>query len=194
VAAAHFGDVDAGEVAIEPLRDLATPLADTFAATSYVPLQRMFDEGAPWGLPTYVKSDFLTGLDGDAVTRLVEHATVPTSPLNQVLLRRLGGRIADVGAEDTAFGLRSAEHMILIAGTWTDPTIDPVPHVNWVRDTWSALRPWAAGTYVNHLGDEGADRIREAYLPRTWQRLTALKARMDPANVFALNQNIPPHS
>jgi hypothetical protein len=54
------------------------------------------------------------------------------------------------------------------------------------------MRPWAHGTNVNHLGDEGAGRVREAYPPATWGRLTALKERMDTDNVFALNQNIPP--
>ena len=60
-------------------------------------------------------------------------------------------------------------------------------------ETWESTRPWAHGTYVNHLDrDEGRDRLREAYPAATWERLTRLKARMDPDNVFAMNQNIPP--
>ncbi|MGH3995861.1 MAG: BBE domain-containing protein [Pseudonocardiaceae bacterium] len=82
--------------------------------------------------------------------------------------------------------------MLLAASTWDDVTQDPTPHIAWTRDTWAALRPWSCGTYVNHLGDEGAHRIQEAYPTDTWRRLTTLKARLDPDNVFALNQNIPP--
>jgi FAD/FMN-containing dehydrogenase len=192
IAAAHFGDVEQGRRLIEPLRHLGAPIVDTFGETSYVPLQRMFDEGTPWGLQTYVKSDFLRGLDEDAIAALVAHGTTPSSPMNQVLLRRMGGRISDVASEATAFATRDAEHMLLLAGTWVDPTADRTPHVDWVRSAWTALRPWASGTYVNHLGDEGPERLREAYPPATWKRLTELKGRLDPDNVFALNQNIPP--
>jgi FAD/FMN-containing dehydrogenase len=82
--------------------------------------------------------------------------------------------------------------MLIVAASWQDPAEDPAPHCAWARDAWADLRPWALGTNVNHLGDEGIGRIREAYPPATWRRLTALKARMDPDNVFAMNQNIPP--
>lgn len=82
--------------------------------------------------------------------------------------------------------------MLLLAGTWEDPAEDPGPHRDWVRRTWEDVRPWARGTYVNHLGDKGAGRLREAYPPATWLRLSALKRRMNPANVFALNQNVAP--
>lgn len=192
VAAAHIADPAEGESLLAPLRRLGPVLADTFGATRYVDLQQLFDEGAPHGLQTYTRSDFLGQLDDDAVGRLVAHGTTPSSPMNQVLLRRLGGRIADVPAEDTAFGLRDAEHLLMIVSAWTDPAADRAPHVDWTRRTWHATRPWASGTYVNHLADEGPERVREAYLPQTWTRLTELKRRMDPENVFALNQNIPP--
>jgi FAD/FMN-containing dehydrogenase len=57
------------------------------------------------------------------------------------------------------------------------------------------MRPWSAGGgYINHLCDEDSDRVREAYGPTTWARLVALKRRLDPDNVFQLNQNIPPSS
>jgi hypothetical protein len=192
VAAAHFGDVTDGADIVAPLRRIATPVVDTFGVTSYVDLQRMFDDANAVGMQQYVKSDFLHHLDRDAVARLVEYGTSPSSPLNQMLLRRMGGRISDIAPEDTAFGLRTAEHLFLLAGTWTDPGADATPHTEWVRGAWNALRPWSCGTYVNHLGDEGADRIREAYQAESWRRLTALKRRMDVDNVFALNQNIPP--
>ena len=68
------------------------------------------------------------------------------------------------------------------------------PHVSWTRSTWQRLHPWSAGgSYVNHLAaDEGNDRVREAYGAKTWDRLVALKRRVDPDNRFHLNQNISP--
>ena len=192
LAAAYFGDIEAGRMLIEPLRQLGAPLADTFAVTSYVELQQMFDAANPPGRQQYMKSDFLGPLPPAGLDGLVSHALTPSSPLNQVLLRRMGGAIRDVPDTDTAFGHRDADHMLLVAASWERPADSPEPHRAWVRDTWAAARPWARGTYVNHLGDEGADRVREAYPPATWNRLRRLKARMDPDNVFALNQNIPP--
>ncbi len=192
VAAAYVGDPRTGAPASEPLRHLGAVLHDTFAVTPYPQLQRMFDDANPPGRQQYVKSDFLAPLPHAAVAALADCATAPSSPLNQVLLRRLGGAIGDRDDAATAFGYRDAAHMLLVAASWEDPAEDPAPHRSWVRATWSATRPWAHGTYVNHLGDEGVDRIREAYLPDTWRRLTRLKYRMDPDNVFALNQNIPP--
>jgi FAD/FMN-containing dehydrogenase len=45
--------------------------------------------------------------------------------------------------------------------------------------------------YVNNLGDEGQRRVQAAY-GENYQRLTALKRKYDPANLFRLNQNIEP--
>jgi hypothetical protein len=62
----------------------------------------------------------------------------------------------------------------------------------WVTDFAAALQQGEGGAYVNFLGKEGADRIREAYPGATWARLLAIKRRYDPENLFRLNQNIPP--
>ena len=120
IAAAYLGDPGDGLDALAPLRGLGGPLADTFGVTRYVDLQRMFDDGTPAGLQYYVKSDFLTGLNPDALERLATHGRTPSSPRNQMLLRRLGGRIADIDPAATAFATRDAQHMLLLAGAWTD--------------------------------------------------------------------------
>jgi FAD/FMN-containing dehydrogenase len=62
----------------------------------------------------------------------------------------------------------------------------------WVRNFWSALEPWHEGVYVNFLGDEGAERVRQSYGPEKYDRLRTLKQKYDPDNFFRINQNIPP--
>jgi len=66
-------------------------------------------------------------------------------------------------------------------------------HIGWARDCWEAVRPWSSGAvYMNALSDdEGAKGVRDAY-GANYPRLAALKAALDPKNLFRLNQNIAP--
>jgi FAD/FMN-containing dehydrogenase len=140
-----------------------------------------------------VKSEWLDDLDDRALDDLVEAATSPSSPYNQVLLRQLGGATSRIEADATACTFRDAKHLLTVVGAW-DPDTDGGPHVAWARDVWSRLcRISSGGGYVNQLdADEGTDRTRDAYGASTWDRLTELKARWDPDNVFRLNANVPP--
>jgi FAD/FMN-containing dehydrogenase len=191
VAAVWTGDPTHGRAAIEPL--LAEgPAGDTLAVQPYTEIQQWFDEGTPHGRRYHVRSEWLGELDAGAVQQLAEAAAAMSSPFDQVLVRRLGGAIADVAPEDTAFRFRDAAYMVTIAAGWDGGPDDE--HVAWTRRTWERLRPWSCGGgYVNHLAaDEGADRVRAAYGAATWDRLVALKRRWDPDNVFHLNQNVDP--
>ena len=98
------------------------------------------------------------------------------------------GRIRE---QDTAFGHRDATYHCDIFSLWTDP-LESERHIRWVRDFWTAMQPYAAGVYVNSLGNEGEDRVRAAYPRATYARLVALKNKYDPTNLFRLNQNIKP--
>jgi FAD/FMN-containing dehydrogenase len=192
LSAAWFGDPDEGERMLSPVQTaLGRPAIDLLGVLPYCALQQSVDASAPWGMAAHVKSDFLDELDDAALDALVEHAAQRSHPSSHVLVRRLGGAIADVPPEATAFAHRQAAHLTTIVGVW-DPGTDPAPEVGWARRTWASTRRLACGTYVNHLEDEGAARVREAYPAATFERLTALKSRLDPANVFRHNQNIPP--
>ena len=64
--------------------------------------------------------------------------------------------------------------------------------MHWARELWSAVRPHSTGgVYANNLGDEGEERVRDAY-GENYARLVALKNKYDPTNFFRLNQNIKP--
>ncbi len=192
LSAAWIGDPDDGEHALAPLRTvLGRPVMDLLGMLPYTALQQSVDASAPWGMRAYVKSDFLDELDDSAIVELAEAAAGRGHPQSHVLLRRLGGAVADRDGDATAFAHRRATSLSLVLGAW-DAGEDPEPERSWARRTWQATRRLAHGTYVNHLEDEGQDRIREAYPAQTWRRLTALKARLDPDNVLRHNQNIPP--
>jgi FAD/FMN-containing dehydrogenase len=192
LSAAWFGDPEDGDRMLSPVQTaLGRPAIDLLGVLPYCALQQSVDASAPWGMRAHVKSDFLDELDDAALDALADHAARCSHPMSHVLIRRLGGAIGDVPVEATAFAHRQATHMTTIVGGW-DGGADPTPEVEWARATWAATRRLARGTYVNHLEDEGTARVREAYPAATFERLTALKTRLDPANVFRHNQNIPP--
>ena len=191
LAAAHCGPVDEGERVLAPLREFGPPVVDTMRPQPYVELQQSVDKMIPPGRIAYVKSDFLGPLDERALEVLAEHHARATSPYCQILLHQMGGAIARVPSDATAFVNRDAEWMLTVIAIWVDPDEKPEPHVAWARGLWEAMRPWATGTYVNHLGDEGEQRVREAYGP-SYARLVALKEAWDPQDVFRLNQHIAP--
>jgi FAD/FMN-containing dehydrogenase len=107
-------------------------------------------------------------------------------------IRVLGGAMARVPAEATAFAHRSARIMVNVAALYERPD-EAAVYEPWITDFAAALRQEGeGGAYVGFLGEEGEARIREAYPPSTWERLAEIKGRYDPTNLFRLNQNIPP--
>ena len=106
-------------------------------------------------------------------------------------LRVLGGAMARVPVEATAFAHRKSRIMVNLAALYEKPE-EKSTHDKWVTDFAAALRQTDDGAYVNFLGDEGPQRVRAAYPSPTWERLVAVKRKYDPTNLFHFNQNIPP--
>jgi FAD/FMN-containing dehydrogenase len=193
VAVCYAGPVERGEEILAPLRRFGRPLVDAVGPRPYVELQSLFNAGVPHGWHYYWKSWELPPLQDAAIDTLVEQAQRITSPRSYVIVFQLGGALARVGENDTAFGQRDAAHDVNINAVWLpgDPTRDE--HVRWTRECYAALEPFATGrTYVNFLADEGQQRVRAAYGEQRYARLVALKRAHDPDNVFRLNQNIDP--
>jgi FAD/FMN-containing dehydrogenase len=157
----------------------------------YLALQTMLDAGVPHGLHNYNRAEWLEDVGEDAIATLVDHVERISSPLSQVIIARMGGAVARVPADATAFPHRQARNLLWIVSAWR-PGEDPEPHLDWVRGISDAMAGHAAGgVYVNALGDEPADRVRSAY-GDNWQRLTEIKRQYDPDNVFRHNANIQP--
>jgi hypothetical protein len=104
---------------------------------------------------------------------------------------RQRGAAARVPVDATAFPHRAEQYDLLILAQWSEPARTD-EHVGWARAAFDAIRPHLEdAVYVNNLGAEGPERVRSAYGPNH-ARLAALKRIYDPANVFRLNQNVPP--
>lgn len=177
--------------ALEPLKRFAAPALDLAGPMPYLALQTMLDASVPHGLHNYNRAEWLDDLSDDAIKILVEHVERISSPLSQVILARIGGAVARVAADATAFPHRQARNLLWIISTWP-PDQSAEPHRRWVQEISEAIKPYAAGGgYVNALGDEPTERVRSAY-GSNWQRLTEIKRRYDPDNVFRHNANIQP--
>jgi FAD/FMN-containing dehydrogenase len=187
------GDYAAGERVLAPLRRDVRPLVDLVAPKPYVAHQATFDATAPHGRHYYWKSEFLSALDDDAVTVLLDNAWSSTSPMSYTVVFHLGGAVARTDPATAAFTGRHAGHAVNINAEVADADDLPAERT-WCRTFWNALRPFSSGVYVNFLGDEGPDRVRAAYGAATYARLARLKSQHDPDNVFCNNQNIEPAS
>ena len=186
---AYAGAVEAGERAVAPFRAIATPIADMLKPMGY-PEMFLPEEGDYH--PTVVgHTMFVDTIDRDVAETIVEHLQASDAAVRVAQLRVLGGAMARVPAEATAYAHRERRIMVNLAAFYDGPE-DRAVREAWVMDFAAGLRQGDSGAYVNFLGDEGAARVRDAYPRPTWERLAAIKARYDPTNLFRLNQNIPP--
>ena len=186
----YDGDPEAGQRALEPFRALSTSMAELVMPMPYVGMYEML-KAAEQRAPASHRSLFLDTLDDDTVDTILDRMSEPSSPAAMTQLRILGGAMARVPADATAFAHRDAKVMVTLLTPFED--IDEAPvHAAWTQDYFEALRPRATGVYSNFLEAEGADRIREAYPDATYRRLAEVKRRYDPTNLFRLNQNIAP--
>ncbi len=185
------GDPPAGMAALHPLLDVATPIANFVRPAPYVALQSMLDGGAPHGLHYYWKSHRVPELSDAVIDVLTGTVDALTSPFKQIGAYVVGGAASRVPADATAVGDRAPGYELNITAIW--PPSDPTPeaHVQWVRDVFHALEPHSDGGYANFVSDESHDEIAALYGDRL-ARLTALKDRWDPGNVFRHNANVVP--
>jgi FAD/FMN-containing dehydrogenase len=185
------GDVDAGDAFLKPLREFGPPVADVCVQKPYLAHQAMLDPSFPPGRWYYFKSCDVAELTDEIIDITVERSLQIDSPLTSFPIWQMGGAVSRVGEDETAFNGRNAAFTYNIgACTATQEGFDR--EREWVRSFWSALEPWHQGVYVNFLGDEGSDRIRDAYGAEKYERLQALKRKYDPDNFFRINQNISP--
>lgn len=201
IAYSWCGPLEAAEPALRALRRFGSPTEDTAEVMDYCTLQRVIDERFPAERQHYWKTNFLTELSDAAIDTLLHFAAERPSPASvhgavgpsraSIGFQHVHGAAARVGSAATAFPHRRDHHDFLILSQWSDPA-DAEPHIAWTRAFFEAMRPFAErAVYVNGLGVEGEERVREAY-GENYERLAQIKARYDPTNLFRANQNIQP--
>lgn len=189
----YAGSVEDGQRALQPLRAFGTPLVDLSGPTLFTTLQSEFDVFAPAGNLYYWKSINLDALTDDLMALTLQAGLERPSSQSLIVIRHLGGAMNRVGAEETAYGDRSALYNLSFDSCWVDPAQTPA-NVAWTRQVWDAAAQHSnKGVYLNFPGflEEGDALLRRAY-GRNYDRLVALKTKYDPGNLFRLHQNIRP--
>jgi FAD/FMN-containing dehydrogenase len=185
----YAGDPQAGARAVAPLRALATPVADLVQPMPYPQIYPPEEEGYH---PTAVgHTMFVDHIDRQVAATILDHLGASDAAVRVAQLRVLGGAMARVPADATAFAHRHSRIMVNLAAFYQGPA-DRAVRQGWLDRFAAALQQDDRGAYVNFLTEEGPARVRQAYPGPTWERLAAVKRRWDPTNLFHRNQNIPP--
>nr|WP_246820158.1 FAD-dependent oxidoreductase [Bradyrhizobium iriomotense] len=180
-----------GEQALSPIVEFGSPVETRLATVPYLEIQSGGDALFPRGRRYYWKAQFLREISAGAIDALLDAYARAPNTSSLLVFQHVGGAIARVPASDSPYANRDAAFDCFPVAIWDDPADDDA-NMRWARELWSAVRPYSTGgVYANNLGDEGEDRIRDAY-GENYSRLAALKTKYDPTNFFRLNQNIPP--
>ena len=190
-AACYSGDMKEGEKATKALRGLGRPIADVVSPHPFTAWQAAFDPLLTPGARNYWKSHDFTDLPDAAIKVIVDAVRTLPSPECEVFIAHVGGAMARVAPNATAWSNRNA-HFIMNAHTrWRDKAEDAAC-VAWARQLFEATAPFASGSvYVNFMPEDENDRVANAY-GANYRRLAEIKRRYDPQNLFRINQNIRP--
>lgn len=191
VVACYSGSVEEGERVLRPMKSFGSPVLDLCAPKPYLAHQGMFDPSFRRGCWYYVRSCDVGGLDDGVIDVMAEYGRRITSPITSVALWQMGGAVARVGDDETAFHGRTAGFTFNINGN-SETGEGFEAERQWARDYWTALAPYHTSVYVNFLMEEGEERVKHAYGAAKYQRLKTLKRKYDPTNLFRVNQNIRP--
>jgi FAD/FMN-containing dehydrogenase len=186
---AHGGSVDEGTAAVAPFRALATPIADQLRP---IRLPEMYPPEDDSYHPTAVSTTmFIDHVDRGTAATILGQLDASDAPLRAAQLRVLGGAMARVPADATAFAHRSSRIMVNLAAFY-EGEADRVHKQAWVDGFAKAIDQGDRAAYVNFINEDGPASVAAAYPPSTLERLARVKARYDPTNLFRRNHNVAP--
>ncbi|HEX6139473.1 MAG TPA: FAD-binding oxidoreductase [Candidatus Limnocylindria bacterium] len=186
----YSGDPADGAEAFAPFRALAEPFGDLLRPMAYPEIYPPAPEEEYHPIVAQ-RNMFLDRVDLPVAQTIMERLASIDSPMKAVQLRVLGGAMARVPADATAFAHRSSRIMAQLVAMHSGGT-DGEAKQAWVDALASAIQQGDRRAYVNFVADEGLDGVHTAYPGATWDRLVEVKRRYDPTNLFHLNQNVPP--
>jgi hypothetical protein len=153
-------------------------------AGPYAGLQSMFDTTVPHGWHYYWKSAGLRQLNDAVISTMVDHASRAASPWSYALLFHLGGAVAGADPDATAYSRRDVPHELNVNAVWLPGQAIGPAESTWARNYIAELEPHHAGVYLNFLDHDDQDCMAAAFTATAYTRLTELRRRFDPDQVF----------
>jgi FAD/FMN-containing dehydrogenase len=191
LAMMYAGDPSEGEKLIDPLRKLGTPVGEHAGVMPYVAWQQVLDPLLAPRARNYWKSHNLATLEDGLFEVMLDTVSALPSPQCEMILASMGGATARPAADATAYAHRDTRFVINVHARWEDAA-DDARCIEWARTFYRATAPFSTGSvYVNFQTEDEKERVREAY-GSNYNRLARVKRLYDPANLFRVNQNIPP--
>jgi len=187
----YSGPIENAEKALRPVHQISPPELNFVGPMPFPALQSLFDPLLPAGLQWYWKGDFVNELNDEAIKLHVKYGTKLPSLLSTMHIYPIDGAVQRIPKNATAFSYREAKWSMVIAGIDPNPT-NKESITRWAKDYWEALHPYSAGgAYVNFMMEEGQSRVEATYRDN-YKRLSEIKRKYDPTNLFRVNQNIQP--
>jgi FAD/FMN-containing dehydrogenase len=186
----YSGPTSEAEKILRTIRSAGTPVMDGLKAMDYVALQRSGDLDEKRAIGSYTKTGFVKKIDPKLIDAMISGLEPHPERATTVGFQHCGGAISRVAPDATAFPHRGIHATSLLTADWP-ATVDPAPHVEWLRKYWASIEPHTAGFYTNDVVDETQKQVDENYLGN-YSRLVALKNKYDPTNLFRLNANVQP--
>lgn len=187
-----IGDLSTGEKLTQPLHGFGTPYGAHAGPMPFAGWQTAFDPLLTPGARNYWKSHDFKSLNGDVERILCDAIAKLPSDECEAFIGHLGAAVNRVAAADTAYPHRDVEFVINLHTRWREAS-DDQRCIGWARGLFDALAPHATGgVYVNFMPEDETQRVAAGAYGPNYARLSALKAKYDPTNLFSLNQNIAP--
>jgi FAD/FMN-containing dehydrogenase len=183
IAGTWAGRAEEGERALQPLRELGTPMLDMSSPMPYLTMQHLFDHEYPKGRHYYWKSVYLRDLNDASIDKLIELGETRPSALTSVDIWALGGAIARVPVSDTPINHRGAGYLIGLESNWDGAAADGT-NIAWTRAAAEALEPFSTGgSYLNFEDLSEAGAVQRSH-GANFTRLSEVKRKYDPENLF----------
>lgn len=187
----YTGDLNEAEKVFAPIRARKLPALDFTGPIKVPDLQTLFDGLYPPGLFWYWKADYMKDLPDEAIKLHLKFANSMPTRYCTMHMYVIDGAASTLEKTATAWNYRDAKYAMVMVGI-SDKKEDQDKITAWTREYWEALHPFSlGGAYVNMMMDEGEDRIKASY-GDNYKRLTQVKGKYDPENLFRVNQNIKP--
>jgi FAD/FMN-containing dehydrogenase len=187
----YSGDFEESNRVVDPLRRLATPIADVVGPMPYPAMFEFTKEATRFDQRQYARSVMVDTVDDALISALLSRGIDLPSPGALLELRVLGGAMKRGWGDGGAFAQRDKGGLVMAVAFGYEEA-DAARHRAWVDRYYEAMRPFRTGAYVGFMMRDDEARAGEVYPPATLARLREVKRRYDPANVFHHNLNIEP--